>query len=61
MKTFDSNNKHYDGSNTDSEVERRLSIEPDDDETRSLWREYYNNFCDNSYIRRVGSSFSHLI
>ena len=54
MKIYDSNDSDYDGSDTDSEVERKLIIESDDVETRRLWRECYNNFRDNSYNKEGG-------
>ena len=48
VKTFDSGEIDYDGSDSDS-VEGKLSVESDDVKTKDLWRQYFNNFYDNSY------------
>ena len=61
VKTFDSEDKDYNGSNTDSDVERILIIESDHVDTRYLWRVCYNNFRDNRYNKEGGFKFFHFI
>ena len=58
VKTFDSGESDFDGSDSDI-VEGKLSVKSDDVKTRDLWRQCFNNFRYNSYNKEgVFKTFS---